>query len=131
MSEETDGSDAPADGEYLAVLDRFEGNLAVLLLEADAETVGDLAVPRERLPDDARRVDAVLRVVVEDERLVDARYDGDETEERAERAQSRFDRLSRRLGDEKGSDEKGGDEGETDAEGDERYGGGENDDPDR
>ena len=128
MSDETGGSDEPADGEYLAVLDRFEGDLAVLLLEADEETVGDVVAERDRLPDAARHADAVLRVVVEDGRLVDARYDERTTRERSDRAQSRFDRLSRRLGDRAeaddehdgndGNDEDGGGSGNDD--GDER-----------
>ncbi|MFC5972923.1 DUF3006 domain-containing protein [Halomarina salina] len=103
MSDESRGSDGPADGDYVAVLDRFEGDLAVLLLEADEETVGDVSISVERLPEAAHHTDAVLHVTVEDGDLVDARYDEDETEARADRVQSRFDRLSRRLGD--GDDE--------------------------
>lgn len=82
--------------EYTAVIDRFEGDLAVLLLEDDGATVDDIAVDRSALPDDARHVDAVLSVVVEDEELLDASYRPDETEQRTESAQSRFDRLSQR-----------------------------------
>ncbi|MFD1515188.1 DUF3006 domain-containing protein [Halomarina rubra] len=91
--------DAVADGEYLGVLDRFEDDLGVVLLEADGETVGDVTVAREALPEDARRPDAVLRVTLRDGAPVAVRYDAEETDRRAERTQSRFDRLSRRLGD--------------------------------
>ncbi|PSQ02788.1 DUF3006 domain-containing protein [Halobacteriales archaeon QS_5_70_17] len=84
------------DGEYTAVVDRVEDGLAVLLLEADGETVDDLLVPPERLPRRARTAGAVLTVVVEDGDLIEARYRPEETRERAERAQSRFDRLAER-----------------------------------
>lgn len=84
------------DGEYTAVVDRVEDGLAVLLLEANGETVDDLLVPSEDLPRRARAADAVLTVVVEDGDLIEARYRPEETRERAERAQSRFDRLAER-----------------------------------
>ena len=82
--------------EYTAVLDRFEGDVAVLLLECDDETTGELVVERTTLPTEARRQDAVFRVVVEDDELVDVTYDAEATEARREQAQSRFDRLSER-----------------------------------
>lgn len=84
---------------YTAVVDRIEGDLAVLLLERGSETVGDLVVSRADLPADARAPDAVLSVTIEDDELVEARYDDAETERRAERAQSRFDRLADRAPD--------------------------------
>lgn len=82
--------------EYTAIIDRFEGDLAVLLLEHEGETLDDIAVDRSALPDDARHVDAVLSVVVQDGELLDASYRPDETEQRKESAQARFDRLSQR-----------------------------------
>ncbi len=85
-----------ADGGYVAVVDRFEGDHAVLLLEDGDEVVGDVAVPRERLPEPARHQDAVLEVVVQGGRLADATYRPEETERRRESARERFDRLSRR-----------------------------------
>lgn len=91
-----------ADGSYTAVLDRFEVDaddqrLAVLLLEADGEQVGDLVVETDALPPEARHQDAVLGVEVDAGDLASATYRPEETEAREERAQSRFDRLSRRL----------------------------------
>jgi hypothetical protein len=92
------------DGSYTAVVDRFEVDaddrrLAVLLLEADGGTVGDLVVPAQELPSDARATDAVLSVEVVDGDLAAVQSRPDETDRRAEEAQSRFDRLSRRPGD--------------------------------
>lgn len=84
------------DGTYAAVLDRFEGELAVLLLEADDDLAGELAVPTDALPADGQHVDAVFAVEVDDGDLVDADYDPDETDRRRTDAQSRFDRLSER-----------------------------------
>ncbi len=84
------------DGDYTAVLDRFEDDLAVLLLEHEGELVDDIAVPRTELPESARHQDSVLDVSVEDGAIQQATYKAEETVERAERAQSRFDRLSQR-----------------------------------
>ena len=86
----------PTDGEYTAVVDRFEGDLAVVLLERDGETVDDIAIQRTELPEKARHQDGILRVSIEDGELREASYKAEETDERAEHAQSRFDRLSRR-----------------------------------
>lgn len=92
------------DGTYTAVLDRFEVDaddrrLAVLVIEADGEDVGDLAVPVTDLPEAARQQDAVLDVTVADGACAAAEYRPEETERRREDAQSRVDRLSRRPDD--------------------------------
>ena len=84
------------DGTYTAVLDRFEDELAVLLVEGEDDLAGELVVEREALPEDGQHVDAVLSVVVEEGELGEASYLEQETEERSEAAQSRFDRLSER-----------------------------------
>ena len=84
------------DGEYVAVVDRFEDDLAVLLVEDDGETVAELAVPRRRLPGASRHQDAVLEVTIQDESVVRARYDESETDRRTTDAQDRFDRLAER-----------------------------------
>ena len=82
--------------EYTAVVDRFEEEMAVLLCERDGEIVDELVVARAALPADACQQDAVLRVIVESGKPVEMDYDPEATERRAERAQSRFDRLSER-----------------------------------
>lgn len=84
------------DGMYTAVVDRFEEEQAVLLLEAGEETVGELLVERNELPEDGRQVNAVLSVEVTDDDLVEATFEAQETEERSDRSQRRFDELSRR-----------------------------------
>ena len=84
------------DGTYTGVVDRFEGDQAVLLLEADGETVGERAVGTSQLPEDGRHVDAVLRVELRDGAVVDASYEPAETERRSDRARRRFDELSSR-----------------------------------
>ncbi|SFR96744.1 Protein of unknown function [Halomicrobium zhouii] len=86
----------PTDGTYTAVVDRFEADLAVLLLEDDGETVGEVVVDEEALPEDGRHVDAVLAVELDDDELVGVTYEEAETEDRSEQAQSRFDSLSQR-----------------------------------
>jgi hypothetical protein len=84
------------DGTYTAVLDRFEGEDAVLILEGDDQPAGQLVVASETLPDDGHHQDALFTVTVRDEALVDATYHPERTERRRESAQSRFDRLARR-----------------------------------
>ena len=86
----------PSDGKYTAVVDRFEEDLAVLLLERDGETVDDILLPKPELPESGRHQDAVLYVSVVDGEVRNATYKAEETDQRAERAQSRFDRLSQR-----------------------------------
>ncbi|CCQ34918.1 hypothetical protein HLRTI_002327 [Halorhabdus tiamatea SARL4B] len=94
-----------SDGTYTAVVDRFEGELAVLLLEADGETVDELVLDGEELPEAGRHVDAVLTVTLVDGETQEFAYEVDQTETRSERAQRRFDSLSQRLPtDEDGSD---------------------------
>jgi hypothetical protein len=88
------------DGDtYTATLDRFEdapdGELAVLVVEHDGEAVGQLDLPVETIPTDGRSVDSVFSVVRTDGRF-ELTYRADETTERAESAQARFDRLARR-----------------------------------
>jgi hypothetical protein len=85
-----------ADGTYTAVVDRFEDDLAVVLLEAEGETVDEVVIDSERLPAEGRHVDAVLLVDLENEDVVDITYEKRETADRAEQAQRRFDDLSRR-----------------------------------
>lgn len=82
--------------EYRGVLDRFEDDLAVVLLERDGETVGDIAVPREQLPEDGRHRDAIFTIKVEGETVQTISYRPEKTRKQAEQAQSRFDRLSQR-----------------------------------
>jgi len=91
------------DGSYTAVLDRIEAGaddrrLAVLVLAVDGSDVGELVVPVGELPADAREPDAVLDVAVADGDLVAATHRPAESERRAADAQSRFDRLSKRPG---------------------------------
>ena len=89
--------------EYRGVLDRFEDDIAVVLLEQDGETVDDIAIPREQLPEEGRYQDAIFAVEMVDGEIATLSYRSEKTTERAEEAQSRFDRLSQRPPD--GSDE--------------------------
>jgi hypothetical protein len=86
----------PSAGTYTAVLDRFEEDLAVLILEDDGETVGQHVTSTGNLPDDACTQDAVLEITLGDGELVNAEYDAEETDRRSAAAQERFDRLSQR-----------------------------------
>ena len=89
------------DGVYTAVVDRIvDGETAVLLLEDGDEVVEQRDVPIEKLPDPARTDGGMLRVTVEEETITEYEYLPDETDERRDRAQERFDRLSKRLSEE-------------------------------
>jgi hypothetical protein len=85
-----------ADGCYTAVVDSVEDGFATVFFERNGEEVGDAVLDTEALPEPARRNDAVLRITVSDGELTEAEYDADRTDERAEQAQNRFDRLSER-----------------------------------
>lgn len=85
------------DGTYKAVVDRFEDEFIVLeVSDEDANERYELAVHPSSLPEEGRAVDAVLAIEVDENQLIDAAYRSDETDERSESSQNRFDRLSRR-----------------------------------
>ncbi|WP_123624565.1 DUF3006 family protein [Halorubrum sp. CSM-61] len=84
------------DGEYTAVVDAVEDGLATVFFERDGEEVGNAVLEASRLPADGRRADAVLSVTLCGGRIESAAYEPDRTERRAEAAQDRFDRLSKR-----------------------------------
>lgn len=81
---------------YTGVIDRFEDDLAVILLEEEGDVVDELVLDRGDLPVDATHVDAILEVTFEDGEVTDIVYDAAETENRKDQAQSRFDRLAER-----------------------------------
>jgi len=83
------GSVAPVD--RTAVVDQFEGERVVLVLDDRPETV---AVERSTLPPAGRHVDAVFRVRLAHGNVTGARYDREATRRRACEARERFDRLS-------------------------------------
>jgi hypothetical protein len=108
-----------ADGRYTAVVDRFERTdatdgrsskpeeLAVLLLESGDSVVAERAIPTWRLPEDGRQQDAVLQLTLRNGHVVSMTDDPETTERRTSEAQSRFDRLAERPGDDsdEGNDE--------------------------
>ncbi|MFC4406704.1 DUF3006 domain-containing protein [Haloarchaeobius iranensis] len=89
---------------YTAVLDRFEESTAVLLLEQDGEQVEEMNVARDMLPRAGRHQDAIFELEISDE-TVSLRYREQDTEQRRTDAQSRFDRLSTELPDERSGTE--------------------------
>ncbi|UPM45286.1 DUF3006 domain-containing protein [Halocatena salina] len=86
------------DGTYTAVIDRFEANQAVLLVEdEDGAPCGEVVVDRAVLPEAGQHVDAVLLIELEAGELRNASYEKTETERRTHQVRDRFDRLSQRL----------------------------------
>ena len=75
-----------------AVVDRFEGDRAVLVTDA-GETV---ALSGERLPREGRHVDAVFRVTLAHGTVTWLSYDAVATRHRGQRTRTRLDRLARR-----------------------------------
>ena len=78
------------------VVDRFEGEQAVVLLESDAAVVDEVVLDEQEIPEDGCHVDAVLRVELEETDVVRIAYDAAETEERKTSVKDRFERLSER-----------------------------------
>ena len=85
---------------YTAVVDRIVEGRAVLLLEADGETVDQRDLPADDLPEDGRHEGAVFEATVEDGTIADLAYRPGTEADRREAAQDRFDRLSKRLDEE-------------------------------
>ncbi|WP_247729165.1 DUF3006 domain-containing protein [Halovivax limisalsi] len=87
--------------ERTAVVDRIvDGETAVLLLEADNEVVDEITLPVDRLPEAGRHDGAVYGVEENDGERRTLSYRPEESRDRRERAQDRFDQLSDRLGEE-------------------------------
>lgn len=87
-------------GTYTAVIDRIvDSETAVVLLESDEEVVDQFDLDVELVPADGQHEGAVFEITVDDDRI-EMRYKPETEAERREAAQDRFDRLSKRLGDE-------------------------------
>lgn len=87
------------DGTYAATVDRIEEGRAVLLVESDGETVAERYLPEDDLPEGADE-GAVLELDFDGGDLLDVEYQPGETEDRRDRMREKFDRLSKRLGEE-------------------------------
>ena len=74
-----------------AVIDRFEEDLAVLIV---GEEEGKLVVPRASLPKEVNE-GQWLQVEVEDDRLISAVVDEDETAQAKQRIAEKLERLRR------------------------------------
>jgi hypothetical protein len=98
MPEDGTNPTGPPDGTYTAVLDRYEGDHAVFVIEADGQDIGEAAIMRDSIPDDARTVDTVVELTVVRGVPTTIETRPEETAERTDRTQDRFDRLSRRRG---------------------------------
>ena len=82
--------------KFIGVVDRFEEDQAVVLLEADGETVDEVVLDRRDLPDDGDMVDAILRIVRDEDQIQEIEFDAEETKRRKESVNDQFDRLSER-----------------------------------
>lgn len=86
-------------GTYTATVDRIVEGQAVLLVEDDGEVVDERHLSADELPADAGE-GAVCDVTFEDDAIADVVYRPADTVDRRERMREKFDRLSKRLGDE-------------------------------
>lgn len=85
-------------GTHTAVLDRIvDGKHAVLLLEEGGETVEQLNVAVEVLPDDGQHERAVFEVKISGDELVDVEYYPEEEKKRLEAAEEWNKRTGKRL----------------------------------
>ena len=88
------------DGEYTAIVDRIvDGDTAVVLIETDGDVIEQFDIPAVELPTECAP-GSVLSVVITANEIVEMTLQSEETQDRRERIQERFDRLSKRLGDE-------------------------------
>lgn len=90
------GLDTLSDGEYTAVVDSIEDGLATVFFERDGEEVGNAVLDPTQLPDGGRHADAIFSVTIVNGEIGTATYDPSQTTNRSEKAQDRFDRLSKR-----------------------------------
>lgn len=81
---------------YTGVVDRFEGEQAVILLESEGEIIDEVVVSTGDLPEAGRHDDAVLRITREQGIIEAIEYDKEETKNREETVQERFKDLSQR-----------------------------------
>jgi len=95
--------DSLPDGEYTAVVDTIEDGLATIFFETDGEEVGDAMIEATELPETAQHADAILSVTIKNGTLAETEYKPERTADRAEQAQRRFDRLSKRPSSEEDS----------------------------
>jgi hypothetical protein len=84
------------DGEYTAVVDSIEDGLATVFFEQDGDEVGDALLDVSQVPNDGQHTDAVFSAIIMDGGIEESLYDPEQTKQRSEAAQSRFDRLSSR-----------------------------------
>lgn len=84
------------DGTYAGTLDRITEGIAVLLVEADGETLAERRVPVADRPTEASAGD-VCSLTFEDGTLVDIEVSPERTADRQQRLRERFDALSERL----------------------------------
>jgi len=82
--------------QLTGVIDRFEGDLAVVLLEAGGDVVDEVTIERDDLPENAAHENAVLSVTLAGDDVLDVSYDDEETTRRTRDARERFDRLAER-----------------------------------
>lgn len=81
---------------HLGVIDRFEGDDAVVLLESDGDVVDELVLPQAEIPKAGRHDDAVLEIEREGDMVTAVSYAEAKTERREGHAAERFRELSKR-----------------------------------
>ncbi|MFQ3283481.1 MAG: hypothetical protein ACI9TI_000577 [Natronomonas sp.] len=91
------------DGTYGGTLDRITEGIAVILVEADDETLAERRVSDAGLPAEASAGD-VCSLTFEDGTLVDIEVLPERTADRRQRLRERFDALSERLDEEREKD---------------------------
>ncbi len=85
-------------GTVRGTVDRIRDDRAVVLLEADGDTVDEWQLPARDLPADVTE-GTVCELTFRDNTVVDIQAKPDETAVRRQRLRDKFDRLARRLGD--------------------------------
>ncbi|HMB49137.1 MAG TPA: DUF3006 domain-containing protein [Natronoarchaeum rubrum] len=92
--QDADAADRLGDAELTGVVDRIEGELAVVLLERAEETIAQRLVQLDRLPASAREDGAVLSVRLSDGEIDGLRHDAAATRRRRVAARERLNDLA-------------------------------------
>lgn len=91
-----DGDEPIEDGTYTAVVDNVEDGIARIFIEDDETEIGCVHMEEEDFPMKQLGENEIYKVCIKSEKIAGCRFDQEETQNRIERMQEKFDRLSSR-----------------------------------
>lgn len=91
-----DSKEPIEDGTYIAVVDSVEDGIARIFIEDDETEIGSVHMEEDDFPISQLGESEIYDVYVEDEKITGCKFNQEETQDRIERMQEKFDRLSSR-----------------------------------